>query len=130
MSSSSPPGTYANRKKSSPAIMTVRASPAVAGRSTFEDDDESEDIEPAATVPKGSTTKKRPLQVDDAVSDDVEEEVAKVSSQSKQTGKPPAKRGRPSSKVNETVASSDSESSLGADIQNVKYKYLKMFVYL
>jgi len=98
----------------------VKASPAVTGRATFEDDDdrspEDAGIEVPSQVQKGNAIKKRPVQKNDVDSDDVSEE------NNRKPEKPAAKRGRPSSTATKKIADeSDSESSLGSDIANVKY---------
>ena len=103
----------------------MRASPAVTGRSTFEDDDgdSNEDtvqgklplkeVSPSI-VQKGNAIKKRPVQMDEVDSEEEEDD--------RQPYNPPAKRGRPLSAITKKVAAfSDFESSLGADIAIVKY---------
>ncbi len=82
--------------------MTVKASPAVTGRATFQDDDgglqipistddEPETIQPAATA---SNAKKRPVPEPDLIdSDDLSEPNAKIAGKTK-LGKPASKRGR------------------------------------
>jgi hypothetical protein len=104
----------------------VKASPAVTGRATFEDDDDRSPEDAGIEVPalkegpsqvqKGNAIKKRPVQKNDVDSDDVSEE------NNRKPEKPAAKRGRPSSTATKKIADeSDSESSLGSDIANVKY---------
>jgi hypothetical protein len=86
----SPPSSAGRLPKAIPVAMTVKASPAVTGRATFQDDggglhgssdDELETIQPVATA---SNAKKRPVSEPDLIdSDDLSEPNAKIAGKNK-----------------------------------------------
>ncbi len=103
----SPPSSAGRLPKATPVAMTVKSSPAVTGRATFQDDggglhgssgDDPETIPPAATA---SNAKKRPVLEPDLIdSDALSEPNATIAGKTK-LGKPASKRGRPTAKARE-----------------------------